>query len=83
MGASRNGARTLLDLLAKCCKLSRLPGFQIGIGRILGADEAIAFFAVWNPLCAFVDVLLATDDHFNRVDATDPSETGGEDNPPS
>ena len=82
MGATRNGARTLLELLQKCCKLSRLPGFAIGIGHILGEDSAISFLAVWEPLCAFVDGLLAADDHFNRVDNTGPSETGGEDNPP-
>lgn len=68
LGTKVNGARTLLDLLAKCCKLSRLPGFSVGITSILGSTNAAAFMAVWEPLCAFVDTLVAADNFFNQKD---------------
>ena len=68
MGISRNGARTLLNLLAKCCKLSHLPGFQTGLANILGSENATALFNLWNPLCAFVETLIAADNYFNQVD---------------
>lgn len=82
MGITRNGARTFLNILQKACRLSHLPGFTNGIIRILGASDGATFMALWEPLCALVDQLVALDDHFNRIDATSPSETGGEDNPP-
>lgn len=68
MGAKRNGARSFLDLLAKVCKLSHLPGFRIGLANILGASEATSLFALWDPLCAAVDILVASDNWFNKLD---------------
>lgn len=83
MGIQRNGARTLLDLMKKACELSRLPGFRSGIVQILGSTDGNGFLSLWDPMCVFVDFLIAADNTFNRVDATAPSESGGEDNPPS
>jgi len=70
MGSIRNGARTFLNLMAKACRLSHLPGFSGGIGAILGAEVAGDFFALWNPLCAFVDTLIAADNWYNQKDYT-------------
>lgn len=81
MGTTRNGARTYLDVIAKACKLSRLPGFRTGLRQILGTTDADALFAVWEPLCLFVDFLLSTDDWYNKRDATLPDNTDGEDAP--
>ncbi len=75
MGAQRNGARTLLELLAKCCKLSRLPGFRQGMVSILGADVATELLGFWDPLCLYVDSLIALDNFFNKKDADDESES--------
>lgn len=79
MGASRNGARTFLFVMQKACHLSHLAGWRSGMAAILGADAAASFFALWDPVCALVDILIASDDWFNRKDATFPDLTGGED----
>lgn len=68
MGTTRNGARTFLNLLAKACKLSRLPGFRLGADKILGSDTAGSFFVLWDPLCAFVDGLVGLDNWYNQKD---------------
>lgn len=73
MGFNRNGARTFLDVIAKACKLSRLPGFQGGLRRILGNAEADTLLAVWEPFCAVVDILVATDNWYNKRDHVDES----------
>lgn len=75
MGSQRNGARTLLDLMAKACKLSRLPGFRQGIFSILGNDTGAEFLGFWDPLCAYVDSLIALDNYFNRKDSSDEGES--------
>jgi hypothetical protein len=75
MGRQRNGARGALNAIAKACKLSRTPGWRTGITTILGSDVAPDFFVVWDALCAFVDVLIGTDDFFNQIDFNE--ETGG------
>lgn len=80
MGAQRNGARTALNLIAKACKLSRLPGFRVGISNILGAPTAVDFFAVWDPFCAVVELLIGADDFYNQVDYQEET-SGSEDNP--
>jgi len=77
MGRQRNGARGALNAIAKACKLSRTPGWRTGITTILGSDVAPDFFVVWDALCAFVDVLIGTDDFFNQIDFNE--ETGGSD----
>lgn len=74
MGANRNGARTVLNILQRACRLSRLPGFRTGLNNILGAETATLFIAVWEPLCSFVDVIVGLDDFFNQKDT---SETDG------
>ena len=79
MGVTRNGARTFLNLLRKICQLSHLPGFQTGIVTILGDDLGGSLLGLWNPLCALVDTMIASDDFFNRKDNTGPSDLGGED----
>ena len=78
MGDIRNGARTFLNLMAKACKLSRLPGFRSGLDRILGSDTAGSFFALWDPLCNFVDGLVGVDNWFNQRDYQ-PDDGDGED----
>ena len=76
MGTIRNGARQAMGLLAKVCKLSKLPGFRGGIANILGTTNATSFFALWDPLCAFIDVLIGADNWFNQIDANDDDGTG-------
>lgn len=68
MGQFRNGARTALNLLAKICKLSRLPGFRLGMSTILGEDTWATFSVPFDALCAATDALIAADDFFNQVD---------------
>lgn len=82
MGTTRNGARTFLDLMAKACRMSHLPGFRTALEQILGTDAYVVFLAAWEPLCVLVDGLIASDDWFNQKDRSSPSEPGGEDIPP-
>jgi len=77
MGFNRNGARLFLDVIAKACKLSRLPGFEGGLRRILGNEQAVTLLGVWAPFCAVVDALIAVDDWYNKKDANDETDTGG------
>ena len=79
---ARNGARTFIDLMTKVCRLSHTKGFQLGLRQILGADAADDFYALWTPACAIFESIQGLDDHFNRLDATDPSLSGGEDGVP-
>lgn len=67
MGLQRNGARTFLNLLAKCCRLSHLPGFRTAVFEIVGPG-ASAFFTLWDPTCAAVETLIASDNWFNQID---------------
>jgi len=78
MGFNRNGARTFLDTVAKACRLSRLPGFRGGLERILGLEAFTLLIAVWEPFCATVDILIATDDFFNRRDHNAEDDAGGD-----
>lgn len=68
MGSIRNGARTFLNLMAKACRLSKLPGFRAGLNSILGDTKGDQFFALWDPLCAFIDVLVGLDNWYNQID---------------
>lgn len=68
MGTQRNGARGTLNLIAKACKLSKTPGWRVGITTILGADGATEFFAVWEPFCAVVDLAIGADNWYNQLD---------------
>lgn len=68
MGDIVNGARSVLNILAKACRLSHLRGFRKGLERIIGADETSAFYTVWTPLCEFVETLIAADNWFNQID---------------
>ena len=79
MGTIRNGARGALDAVAKACKLSRTPGWSVGINGILGPDGAAEFLAVWTPFCAVVDTLIAADNYYNQKDFQDEPPTGDED----
>lgn len=81
MGAIRNGARTFLNVIAKACQLSRIPGFHTGLNQILGATQAANLIAVWEPLCALVDTLIASDNYFNQVDRQDDDGTGEDQTP--
>lgn len=82
MGSIRTGARTFLNLLAKCCRLSRIPGFRLGVQNILGLDNAGSLFAVWDPLCSTVDLLVGVDDWFNQIDYAEET-SGSEDVSPA
>jgi hypothetical protein len=81
MGAIRNGARTFLRIMAKACQLSKLPGFRSGVAGILGASNSTSFFTLWDPLCAFIDILVGADNWFNQIDYTN-DDLGGEDRVP-
>lgn len=80
MGTQRNGARSALNLIAKACKLSRLPGFRVGITQILGSSQAATFFPAWDALCAVVDLLIGADNFYNQIDYS-AEVSGSEDNP--
>lgn len=80
MGLIRTGARTFLDVVHKACKLSHTPGFRTGLIGILGPTQANALLGYWDPLCVFVEGLVALDNAFNRVDHTDEA-VGDEDLP--
>ena len=71
MGFNRNGARLFLTVVAKACKLSRLAGFEGGLRRILGNEDATRLLAVWAPFCFVVDSLLALDNWYNKRDHVD------------
>ena len=81
MGTNRNGARTFLTIIAKCCQLSHMPGFRTGVDRILGEDSSADLIAVWTPLCTLVETLIAGDDYWNKRDASLPDLVGSEDAP--
>lgn len=76
MGSTRNGARTFLFVVQRACKLSHLPGFRNGLTTIMGPEDSATLFALWTPLCAAVELIVAGDDWFNRKDNTSPSEGG-------
>jgi hypothetical protein len=79
MGTTRNGARTYLTVIKYACKLSHMPGFRGGLGRILGPAQAEAIYDLWTPLCTLFELTMSLDDHFNQIDATSPNFVGGED----
>jgi len=70
-----------LFAIQRACKLSRTPGWRTGITTILGSDVAPDFFAVWDPLCSFVDTLIGIDNWFNQIDYS--QETGGSEDIPT
>lgn len=76
MGTIRNGARSFLNLMAKACKVSKMAGFRSGLNAILGEPTATEFFALWDPLCSFVDVLIGLDNWYNQIDTADDDEEG-------
>lgn len=78
MGLHRNGARKFLEILAKACKLSHMPGFRTAINTILGSDVAANFYILWTPLCSLVEALVAADNWYNQRD-TDDTDGAGED----
>lgn len=80
MGQQRNGARSFLNLMKKACDLSRIPGFTLGLEKILGTGQAGTVMALWVPLCALIDTLVATDNYFNQLDF-EPDHEGDEDAP--
>lgn len=71
MGEHRNGARTFLDIILKACKLSRLPGFRLGLNKILGPGQAEQLFLLWDPLCLAVDLIAQTDNFYNKKDTSE------------
>lgn len=81
MGATRNGARQFLNVIARACKLSHMPGFRLGLNEILGVTSANALMAVWEPFCTLIDVSIALDNWFNKKDSVD-DDAGGEDAAP-
>ena len=83
MGTIRNGARTFLNLMAKACKLSHFPGFRPALERILGTENYLTFFGLWDPLCIFVDSLVSTDNWFNQIDYVDESGDSEDLGPPA
>lgn len=76
MGLTRNGARTFLNLMAKACKMSRLPGFRAGVISVLGPEAATNILGLWDPLCAAIDVLIGLDNWYNQRDTADDDSTG-------
>lgn len=78
MGTTRNGARTVLNLVQKACKVSRTPGFRTGVLNILGPTNGADFLTAWDALCAVVDLLVGLDDFYNQIDYLE-EVTGSED----
>jgi hypothetical protein len=68
----------MLNLMAKACKMSRLPGFNAGLTQILGEANSNAFLELWTPLCEYVDALISFDNWFNQIDYDQETE-GSED----
>lgn len=79
MGTQRSGARGALNDIKHACKLSRTPGWRVGITTILGGEDAALFFAVWDPFCAFVDLMIGADNYFNQIDYQDEVPNDSED----
>jgi hypothetical protein len=50
----------------------------LGLAQILGPEEANTLFALWDPFCAAIDLLVETDNFFNQFD-TDNDDGDGED----
>lgn len=82
MGFLRNGARMYLDIINKACKLSHLPGFRLGLINIMGTETATSLLALWDPFCALVDVLVASDNYYNQKDYQNDDGTGEDTTPP-
>ena len=82
MGTTVYGARSVLNLMRKICRLSHTPGFRPAIISIIGGTEATEFFLLFDPLCVFVEVLIASDNWFNQIDFV-PDASGAEDIGPS
>jgi hypothetical protein len=80
MGLIRNGARSFLNVMSKACKFSRMPGFTAGLESILGVAQAGQVMALWVPLCALIDTLIAADNYYNQIDFQ-PDHEGDEDAP--
>lgn len=74
----RTGARTMLELIQRACRLSHLPGFRPAVIAILGDSNGPSFLNLWDPLCALVDTLVAADDWFAQKDFN-PEDDGDED----
>lgn len=68
LGSIRNGARTFLNVMAKACKFTHMPGFVTGLRGILGEESADNVLALWYPLCSLIEVLIASDNYFNQID---------------
>lgn len=82
MARVRTGARSYLDVIAKACKLSHIPGFSGGLIAILGETDAGDILTLWGPFCTLVEFLIANDDFFNKIDATTPNRPDSEDSVP-
>lgn len=80
MGTQRNGARTFLRVLWHACRLSKMPGFNVGLVKILGNEQATALLAAWDVACAIIEYLVANDNWFDQLDTVEDDGTG-EDTP--
>jgi hypothetical protein len=78
---TRTGARSALDLVRKLNHLCNIVGFANGVRQILGADDGAVILGVLDTLCSTFRSISGSDDNWNRLDATAPSDTGGEDIP--
>jgi hypothetical protein len=54
--------------MQKACRLSHMTGFRTGVSNILGPTNANAVFGFWDPMCVFIESLIALDQWYNRVD---------------
>lgn len=78
MGLKVNGARSVLNLLRKACKLTHKVGFRQAIINILGPETATDFFAIWDVACPIIEAIVSADNYFNKIDKV-AEHTGDED----
>ena len=62
MGQRRNGSSTWIVALQLACRLSHMPGFLTGLRNMIGTENADALYALWTPLCDFIEDYRTTDD---------------------
>lgn len=74
----RTGARSVLALLKKACRLTHVAGFREGVIFILGPESATDFFSAWDVACPIIEAIVSADNYYNKIDKT-PERTGDED----
>ena len=70
MGTRRNGSSTWVTMLLIACRVSHLPGFKQGLVAMMGQENADTVYALWTPICDWLEEYRATDDKPFQKDYT-------------